>query len=113
PDSNDSLANAQSVSQTGPSSYQGITNPNAIIQTLVEGDWAVANGFGNYFTMRNFGLIEMVSTDNLKTFWDPERDFLQSFCQNYDLQSNGGEVSWDTDDTTGNTNFYFLAQDNV
>src|SRR5208283_1651063 len=31
PDSNDSLANAQSVSQTGPSSYQGITNPNAII----------------------------------------------------------------------------------
>jgi hypothetical protein len=55
----------------------------------------------------------MFATSNLKTFWDPERDFLQSFCQNYDLQTNGGEASWDTDDTTGNTNFALTIQDNV
>jgi hypothetical protein len=95
------------------------TDPNLPYnQNLQPGDWRVATAAGNYINVRSGGAIEIVSTLGCRTYYIPTTATIYTLCQNWELDTNGGYLHWDTlanDNTTppGATLMDFLAWDNI
>ena len=99
--------------QTG----RDLTNSNAPAlqnrQNLAIGDIVLYNAFQSRLIIRNFGLIEIQSTEQLKTIYTPDRDVLSVTCQNQKFLANGGFSAWETNDATQDTLITLVIQDNL
>lgn len=71
---------------------------------LNEGDEMVASRDTSYIIVRKGGMIEVASTQMARTFWIPIENLIQSFCENYTIDTPGGSFSMlcrDEDETWG------------
>lgn len=83
-------------------------------QLLATGDIVFHNAFTSRFIIRNFGLIELQATENCKTYYDPEDDYITTICENHEMFVSGGSAEWLIDneslDTLMTAIFYDQAE---
>lgn len=87
-------------------------------ENLQTGDKTIATIAGNRLTLRAGGAVTLESTKNCRTYWIPSKNLMNSVCENYELEVNGGYFFWDTaDDETdldeGATRYDLFVWDNV
>lgn len=71
---------------------------------LNEGDEMVASRDSGYIIMRKGGMLEVAASQIAKTLWIPVENIIQSFCENYIIDTPGGSMSMlirDEDETHG------------
>lgn len=71
---------------------------------LNEGDEMVASRDSGYIIMRKGGMLEVAASQMARTFWIPVENLIQSFCENFVVDTPGGSLSMlirDEDETWG------------
>lgn len=71
---------------------------------LNEGDEMLASRDSGYVIMRKGGMLEVAATQMARTFWIPVENLIQSFCENFVVDTPGGSMSMlirDQDETWG------------
>ena len=65
---------------------------------LMEGDKLISTVAGNRLTVKSNGLIEIFSTESLKSVRFPTESKLLEICRRYDLRTDGGSHLWESDE---------------
>ena len=65
---------------------------------LMEGDKLISTVAGNRVTVKSNGLIEIFSTESLKSVRFPTESKLLEICRRYDLRTDGGSHLWESDE---------------
>lgn len=100
--------------RTMPTSSQDLppgTEPDAMAALITQGDRVITTIGGNQVILRSGGSIEIRSTAICRTYWLPS-GLLTSVCGDYELDTDGGFISWERDKQSNNTNLEFFIQDN-
>jgi len=72
-------------------------------QSLNPGDIMLRTRDENFIILRRGGVVQIGATPTAQRIFMPIRNFIQDFCENYELLTFGGELTWTTertDDTT-------------
>jgi hypothetical protein len=85
--------------------------PNKV--PLEVGDRIIKMIAGNRVILRAGGSVEIESTKLCRTYWLPNQNVINSVCQNFELEADGGSFFWNRDDSNGNTLLELFAFDNV
>ena len=64
---------------------------------LTEGDKIIATRAGNYLTVKANGLIQLQCKDTLRMLFLPNKSELLILCRNHEIKTDGGFVSWRSD----------------
>jgi len=84
-------------------------------ESLTAGDRLLRTVAGNFLMLRSGGTVQIESTKGCRTYWIPSRNLINSVCQNYELETDGGHISWTNVGTTPEdgdpTNYDFTAWD--
>ena len=98
----------------------GSANPGTdeYTQNLQLGDKTTSTIAGNRITLRSGGALEIISTQGCRTYYIPTKEIIYTLCQDWELDTNGGYLHWDTqrNDNTqplNSTLFDLLAWDNL
>lgn len=88
------------------------------IEGFQPGDKTIATIAGNRLTLRSGGAVTLESTKFCRTYWLPSKNIINSVCENYELEVNGGYWFWDTpeeetDLPDGSTRSDMFVWDNV
>ena len=78
---------------------------------LNQGDRILKTIAGNSIILRSGGSIEIQSTALCRTYWLPT-NVMNSVCGNYELETDGGFMSWELDKDTSATTLSYFIQDN-
>ena len=68
--------------------------------SLTSGDRILSTVGGNRLVLRSGGTVQLESTEGCRTFWIPSRNLINSVCQNYELETDGGHLFWTNTGTT-------------
>jgi hypothetical protein len=75
-------------------------------QSLNPGDMMFRTRDENFVILRRGGVVQIGSTPTCQTIYVPIRNFLKHFCENLEINTFGGEMTWTVDRTdqtvTGN-----------
>lgn len=86
-------------------------------ESLTAGDRLLRTVAGNFLMLRSGGTVQIESTKGCRTYWIPSRNLINSVCQNYELETDGGHISWTNVGTTPEdgdpTNYDFTAWDGL
>lgn len=63
-------------------------------ELLNPGDLHFAGRDGNFIFVRRGGIIQLGATPVCQTVYLPIRNILQQFCENYELHTPGGDLTW-------------------
>jgi hypothetical protein len=63
-------------------------------ELLNPGDLHFSGRDGNFIFIRRGGIIQIGATPICQTIYLPIRNILQQFCENYELHSPGGDLTW-------------------
>lgn len=78
---------------------------------LLPGDKIVKTKAGNKMILRSGGTIELESTKLCRQYFIPTSNLINLVCQNYELETDGGAMTWLVDDDTSKTQLRFLVWD--
>lgn len=79
------------------------------MEKLNPGDRVIKTVYGNKLIIRTGGTIEIQSTDLCRTFWIPNQNLISSTCQNFELETSGGNLKWKIDAKDATTNLHLSA----
>jgi hypothetical protein len=66
-------------------------------QTLNPGDIMLRTRDENFIVLRRGGVVQIGATPTAQRFYIPIRNFIRDFCENYELFTFGGELTWITE----------------
>jgi hypothetical protein len=66
-------------------------------QTLNPGDIMLRTRDENFLILRRGGVLQLGATPTAQRMFIPIRNFIRDFCENYDLTTFGGTLSWTTE----------------
>jgi hypothetical protein len=66
-------------------------------QTLNPGDIMMRTRDENFLILRRGGVVQIGATPTAQRIFIPIRNIIRDFCENYELFSFGGELTWETD----------------
>lgn len=66
-------------------------------QTLNPGDIMLRTRDENFLVLRRGGVIQLGATPTAQRIYLPIRNFIKDFCENYELFTFGGELTWHTE----------------
>jgi hypothetical protein len=66
-------------------------------QTLNPGDMMLRTRDENFIILRRGGVVQIGATPTAQRIYVPIRNFIQDFCENYQLFTFGGEMTWITE----------------
>jgi hypothetical protein len=72
-------------------------------QSLNPGDIMMRTRDENFMILRRGGVVQLGATPTCQTMYVPIRNMLKNFCENYELNTFGGEMTWFTDRTDQTT----------
>lgn len=83
-------------------------------EPLRPGDRIMKTVSGNKFILRSGGSVEIESTKLCRTFWLPTRNRINTVCQNWELEADGGRMFWTRQrGEPGNTIFRLFCFEDV
>jgi len=82
-------------------------------EKLNPGDRIFKTVRGNKIILRTGGTIELVSTDICRTYWIPHRNLISSTCQNFEVETSGGNLKWHISPTDNTTNLHLSAWNSI
>ena len=68
-------------------------------QSLNPGDMMMRTRDENFVILRRGGVVQIGATPIAQRMYIPIRNFIKDFCENYELHTFGGELTWITDRT--------------
>jgi len=68
-------------------------------QTLNPGDIMMRTRDENFVILRRGGVVQLGANPMTQRMFIPIRNFIKDFCENYELSTLGGELTWITDRT--------------
>jgi hypothetical protein len=68
-------------------------------QALNPGDMMMRTRDENFVILRRGGVVQIGATPIAQRMYIPIRNFIKDFCENYELHTFGGELTWITDRT--------------
>lgn len=74
-------------------------------EDLNPGDWCMSKDYGNKIVVRNNGVIQIQTSPVCRTEFTPSKNKIFSFCDNFQLQTFGGDLSWYRDSNTQAADF--------
>lgn len=86
-------------------------------QSLNPGDYMVRTRDDNFVILRRGGVVQIGATAIAQRIYVPIRNYIRDFCENYELNAFGGELTWladrtdQTKDGTVPTKFSLLAKE--
>jgi hypothetical protein len=83
------------------------------IDGLLPGDYALVTAMGSKMIVRSGGTVELYSTPNCRTFWQPIYDTITTVCQNSEMAVGGGYQNFTVDPTTSNVLYDTKVYDNL
>lgn len=66
-------------------------------QALNPGDLMMRTRDENFLILRRGGVVQIGATPTAQRFYLPIRNFIRDFCENYELFTFGGELTWITE----------------
>lgn len=66
-------------------------------QNLNPGDIMLRTRDENFLVLRRGGVVQIGSTPTAQRFYLPIRNFIRDFCENYELFTFGGDLTWHTE----------------
>lgn len=66
-------------------------------QTLNPGDIMLRTRDENFIVLRRGGVVQIGATSTAQRMYIPIRNYIKDFCENYELFSFGGELTWITE----------------
>ena len=72
-------------------------------QALNPGDIMLRTRDENFVILRRGGVVQIGSTPACQRIFIPIRNYIKDFCENYELNTFGGELTWHTDRTDQTT----------
>ena len=72
-------------------------------QSLNPGDIMLRTRDENFIILRRGGVVQIGATPTAQRIFIPIRNIIKDFCENYELYSFGGELTWTTDRTDQTT----------
>lgn len=66
-------------------------------QTLQPGDMMMRTRDENFVIVRRGGVVQLGATPTAQRIYVPVRNFIRDFCENYQLFTFGGELTWITE----------------
>ena len=79
-------------------SKKGGASGGAAKVPLTEGDKIIATRAGNYITVKANGLIQIQGKETLRMLFLPNKSEWLTLCRNLETKTDGGFVSWRSDD---------------
>ena len=80
---------------------------------LDNGDRIIKMIAGNRIILRAGGTVEIESTKLCRTYWIPSQNLINSVCQNYELETDGGYMYWLRSKEDNTTQLQFMIYNNV
>jgi hypothetical protein len=72
-------------------------------QSLNPGDIMMRTRDENFLILRRGGVVQLGATPTCQTMYVPIRNMMRHFCENYELNTFGGEMTWFVDRTDQTT----------
>ena len=72
-------------------------------QSLNPGDMMLRTRDENFIVLRRGGVVQIGATPTAQRMYVPIRNFIRDFCENYNLFTFGGEMTWETERDDQNT----------
>jgi hypothetical protein len=66
-------------------------------QTLNPGDIMLRTRDENFILLRRGGVVQIGATPTAQRFYIPIRNFIRDFCENYEMFTFGGDLTWITE----------------
>jgi hypothetical protein len=98
--------------QPAPQDVPAGTEEDALEALITEGDRILTTIGGNSVILRSGGSIEIRSTAVCRTFWLPT-NLMTSVCGDFELDTDGGYITWERTPQTNDEMLEFFIQDNL
>ncbi len=88
------------ISRSGMTDSEGSTsdiNYKGKRPDLNPGDWSVTGRDGNFIFLRRGGVVQIGATSIAQRLYLPILNYIKDFCENYEMSTLGGELSWTVD----------------